>query len=122
MLFAVMYVESRFRTGVISPRGAYGLMQVTVDAVADSAEYCHFPVVSNMDEMLLAQTNIKYGSCYLKKLWTETGGDLDRTLIIYNGGYRSLTFYDRGGNVPNETANYILQVRRALNICSKLEK
>lgn len=115
--YAVMYVETRFNHKAVSNRDAYGLMQLTSEAVQDAAQFCHLPVVE-MNSLLIPSTNVKYGTCYLNKLLTEFDGDWEKTLIVYNGGYYQLTRYLEGRTMTNETANYVLQIHRVLRVCS----
>ena len=117
-LFAVIYVESRFNKAALSPQQAYGLMQMTLVAVQDAEIHCKLKPVLNMEHLFDSATNIRYGSCYLKKLLDEMDGDWTRTLIAYNGGYKQLTKYDKGEMIVSETANYVLRVERARRICN----
>lgn len=112
-LLSVIYVESRFNKNAHSHADAIGLMQMTVPAVTDAVRHCNLKAVIDMDHLLDSATNIRYGSCYLKKLLDEVDGDWTRALIAYNGGYKQLTRYDNGETIVTETANYVLQVHRA---------
>lgn len=117
-MLSVIYVESRFNRNAHSEKDAMGLMQLTIPAVEDAVKHCNLRPVLDMEHMLDSATNIRYGSCYLKKLLEDMDGDWTRTLIVYNGGYKQLTRYDRGESIVPETANYVIQVNRALNtIC-----
>lgn len=116
---AVMYVETRFNHASVSDKQAYGLMQMTAEAVTDAAQFCKLPSVT-MQDMLIPATNIKYGTCYLQKLLKEFDGDWDKALIAYNGGYRQLTYYMDGRSMTKETANYLAQVRRVLKLCGEV--
>lgn len=115
-LMAVMYVESRFNPDAVSPKGAHGLLQMTPPAVLDAALECNLAPVP-IESLLDPATNVRFGSCYLRQVLQEQKGNLDRALIVYNGGYRQLIRYDQGLPIANETAQYILQVRRALDVC-----
>lgn len=117
-VLSVMYQESRFNRTALSSADAYGLMQMTVPAVEDAVRHCKLKPLSDMSKLHDSYTNVKYGTCYLKKLNDEMGGDWTRTLIAYNGGYVALAKYDKGDSINNETSNYVLLVNRALNnIC-----
>lgn len=113
-LFSVMYVESRFNRQAISHADAYGLMQMTRVAVEEAVKHCNLRPLGDMNKLHDSVTNVKYGSCYLKKMLDEVDGDWTRALILYNGGYRQLTKYDNGETIAHETANYVLLVHRAL--------
>lgn len=121
-LYAVIYVESHFNKRALSPQQAYGLMQLTDGAVRDAVEHCGLRPVPDMEHLFDSVTNIRYGTCYLKKLLDDTEGDWTRTLILYNGGYKALTRYDRGDTINYETANYVLLVERARRICTNPTK
>lgn len=116
-VYAVAWVESAFNPRAVSPKQAYGLLQITRVAMMEAAAYCHIPVVKDMTRLLEPITNVKYGSCYLKFLTEQTDTYLG-ALILYNGGYRALALYEKGLNVPNETAQYVLQVQRIRRLCS----
>ena len=117
-MLAVIYVESGFETWAVSEVGAAGLMQVTNIAVKDTMNHCGLPHVTS-DQLHNPATNIKYGTCYLNHMLNKMDGDWTKALIIYNGGYRQLTKYQKGETITLETSNYVLKVNRAFNICSK---
>lgn len=118
-LLSIIYVESRFNKLAVSPMEARGLMQMTEIAVKEVVVSCSsLKPLGDISRLHDSVTNVKYGSCYLQKLYTEMDGDWTRTLITYNGGYRALQQYDKGNAINHETANYVLHVQRTLNtIC-----
>ena len=118
-LLSSIYVESRFNKLAVSSMEARGLMQMTEIAVKDAVVSCSsLKPLGDISKLHDSVTNVKYGSCYLKKLFTEMDGDWTRTLITYNGGYRALQQYDKENAINHETANYVLHVQRTLNtIC-----
>jgi hypothetical protein len=120
-LLSIIYVESKFNKLAISPALAYGLMQMTEIAVREAAGNCpSLRMLGDMSKLHDSYTNVKYGSCFLKKLLTDMDGDWTRTLIAYNGGYRALQDYDKGVQMNKETANYVLLVERARkSICQR---
>lgn len=115
-MLAIIYVESGFNKHAKSAADAHGLMQMTEIAVKDAVKHCNLKPV-NMNNLFDSYTNIRYGTCYLRKLLKETGGDWDRALIAYNGGYMQLQRHDRGESIVSETANYVLKVKRAMKLC-----
>ncbi len=119
-MFAVIFVESRFNRDALSPKQAYGLMQMTMPAVIDAAQRCNLRVPMDMSHLFDSVTNVKFGSCYLKKVLDDADGDWTRALILYNGGLRQLRKYDAGDSIVTETANYVLQVERALRLCETM--
>lgn len=117
-LVAMMYVESSFNPDAISSRDAYGILQLTQDAVTDAADHCGLPR-TDVHAMLLPKFGVEYGSCYVRKLYREQDGDWTRILIVYNAGYKSLTRYLEGGTLPNETAEYLFRIHSSLHKCSE---
>lgn len=89
-------------------------MQMTPIAVEQASADCGLAVVAEHDKMHDRTTNIRYGTCYLSQLLEEMEGNWTETLIVYNGGYLQLQKYRSGGNMVQETSNYVLQVERAL--------
>jgi soluble lytic murein transglycosylase-like protein len=114
-LLSLIYVESRFNRLAISDAGAYGYTQITKPAVLDAAAYCGLS--KNPKNWYDTNINIKYGSCYLQKLIKETG-DWTSALVVYNGGYKQLTKYQKGEQMLPETSNYVLQVLRVEALCN----
>lgn len=114
-LVSLIYVESRFNSKAVSGKGARGVMQITPIAVTEAAQHCKLPLVPKDIHDL--NTNIQYGSCYLMRMLDHAEGDWTKALILYNGGYRSLTKYEKGDSLNNETANYTLQVHRVRQLC-----
>lgn len=121
LLLAMTFVESRFDPSALSGAGARGLLQLTDLAVLEAVQECHLSPVLSVLDLNNRGLNIRLGSCYLRKLLRETGGDQDRALVIYNGGYRQLLRYDQGQQIASETANYLIQVNRALHLCRGLD-
>jgi hypothetical protein len=117
-LLAVISVESNFNPRAHSTAEAYGLMQMTEVAVSSATGYCDLRPLRRMELLYEPSTNVRYGSCYLSEVLAISGGDLTRALIFYNGGGKQLSRYDRGDRIVTETANYVLQVRRALTVCT----
>lgn len=121
-MLSIMYVESGFNRKAISHADAYGLMQMTRIAVEEAVHKgnCNLRPLGDMNKLHDSVTNVKYGTCFLKKINDEMNGDWRRTLILYNGGYNALLRFEKGQNIPLETANYILKVEKALiEICRK---
>jgi len=119
-LMAIIYVESKFNRDAISPAGARGLMQLMEIAVKEAVGSCSFRPLGDINKLHDSYTNVKYGSCFLSKLYRDMEGDWTRTLIAYNGGYRALAEYDKGNSINHETSNYVLKVKRAVQtICRK---
>jgi len=107
LLHAVMAVESGFRPGAISQKGAMGLMQL----MPDTARMMYVRDVWSPEE------NIDGGARYLRVLANQYGGDLMKTLAAYNAGPEAVK---RAGGVPSypETQEY---VRKVLGIYEQLK-
>jgi soluble lytic murein transglycosylase-like protein len=97
-----MEQESQFRPGVVSPKGARGLMQLMPGTAA------HFGVRKPFDPA----ENIMGGTKYLKKLLENFNGRVDLVLAGYNAGEGAVLKY--GGNVPpyRETRNYVQRISK----------
>ena len=103
LVLAIMWQESRFKPNCVSPVGAYGLMQLmpgTMKELGISREH-------SWEENIHA--GVRY-ICWLKKRVDS----LDHVLIAYNWGIGNLRKYTSGqvSNLPRETANYIVQVKK----------
>jgi len=99
---AVIQVESAWQPGVVSSKGAMGLMQL-MPATAE-----HFGVA----HLFFIDENIRGGVHYLSDLLRLFPNDLPRTLAAYNAGENAVFKY---AGVPpyNETMTY---VKRALTV------
>lgn len=108
LVHAVIYVESRYRHGAISPKGAVGLMQVLPDTAARYGlrEAVHTP-----------KSNIKAGTLYLRDLMLMFDNRLDLVLAAYNAGEGAVKKYSRQIPPYPETRNYVKAVmaKYALN-------
>ena len=124
LVFAHTLQESRFRRDVVSPAGAYGLMQI-MPALAKG--YARDHGVS-IDRATLAKpsTNMELGQSYLEKLRDQscTGGLLPKVIAAYNAGPLPVQLWNAltkdGGDpllymesIPYwETRGYVLTVLR----------
>lgn len=92
LVFALIEVESNFRSDAISSAGARGLMQV-MPFWTD--------LLSNGDarQLFEPRVNIRYGCLILRHYLDKENGNLDRALARYNGSLGSMTYpnlvYDR---------------------------
>jgi soluble lytic murein transglycosylase len=86
LVFAHALQESQFRTRVISPAGARGLMQVRPGTAGDMArDRGLFFSASDLDS---PSVNLEYGQSYMEKLrdLSTTGGLLPKVIAAYNAG------------------------------------
>jgi len=89
LVFAHALQESRFRRDVVSPAGAYGLMQIRPAAAIDIAR-ARGQTDQTYDRAALTRpsTNIEIGQSYLEQLRDQpaTGGLLPKVIAAYNAG------------------------------------
>jgi peptidoglycan lytic transglycosylase len=85
LVAAVIYAESHFRDGQISPAGALGLMQLTPETaryIARKSGGTQFV----LEDLASPQVNIAYGAYYLRYLLERYGDNEAFALAAYNGG------------------------------------
>jgi soluble lytic murein transglycosylase-like protein len=99
LLHAVMAVESGFRPGAVSEKGAIGLMQLMPATARDMY----------VQDVWSPEENIDGGARYLRILANRYEGDLVKTLAAYNAGPEAVK---RAGGVPSypETQEYVSKV------------
>ncbi len=98
LLKAVIEVESGFRTDVVSPAGAQGLMQL-MPLTADSLD---------VEDPFDPDQNVRAGARLLRQLSDRFAGDLERTVAAYYAGASAVR---RAGGPPDEaTAAYVRKV------------
>ena len=85
LLAAVIYAESRFRDGQVSPAGAQGLMQLTPETARFIARKSGGTAFV-LDDLATPQVNISYGAWYLRYLLERYGGNRPFALAAYNAG------------------------------------
>ena len=124
LVYAHALQESRFRREVVSPAGAYGIMQVMPAAATDIARAKGV----TLDRAALSNpsTNIEVGQSYLEKLRDQpgTGGLLPKVIAAYNAGPQPVALWNtivRDGGDPLlyiesipfwETRGYVMTVLR----------
>ena len=127
LVYAVIKTESGFDSSAVSGKGAIGLMQMmpaTFEWLTDDIlrEYLGIGMLYD------PETNIKYGTYYLSRLYNRFG-DWDTALAAYNGGEGNVSewlkdkkYSDDGirlktDKIPDEfseTKNYVKKVNKAL--------
>lgn len=100
LVLAVIHAESGFRVDAVSPRNAYGLMQL----IPETAE--RFGVRNVFDP----KENIRGGMRYLRWLLSYFEGDVQLALAAYNAGEGAVT---RHGGIPpyRETQDYVAKIQ-----------
>ncbi|MDQ2984106.1 MAG: lytic transglycosylase domain-containing protein [Actinomycetota bacterium] len=110
LLAAVIYQESKFRSGARSKSGAVGLMQLqpaTAKGIATHTGGSRFRV----EDLNNPEINIRYGSWYLRHLLDKYGQE--RTaLAAYNAGQQNVDQWraQRRGILFPETKHYVSRV------------
>jgi soluble lytic murein transglycosylase-like protein len=116
---AVIQAESSGRAGIVSPKGAVGLMQVMPDTARELAPKVDPDAVGLNDNELKAylknpDVNRKFGEAYLNQMLERYRGDKEAALIAYNGGPSRADAWLKAGRddkaIPQETANYYKNV------------
>ena len=118
-LGAILWVESAGMPSARSHRDAVGLMQVTAVAAEHAIKLC--PSLtrytnSGVEWWSSSTVNVKVASCYLEYARRYTGSWVG-ALILYNGGFKSLTKFNAGATIPTETGHYVENVLDTINQC-----
>ncbi len=111
LLLAVIKIESRFRPGLRSSRGALGFMQVKPIAVKQIKP--SLPANKKLKEKLRHDfaLNIRLGSAYLNYLLERYEGNVVKALGAYNLG--PARFEKRYRKRPNKKTKYVKKVLAA---------
>lgn len=124
LVYAHALQESRFQQTVVSPAGAYGLMQIMPAAATDIARAKGITI--DRSALSRPSTNIEVGQSYLEKLrdMPTTGGLLPKVIAAYNAGPSPVEAWNvtsRDGGDPLlyiesipywETRGYVMTVLR----------
>src|SRR3990167_8228673 len=116
----VMYTESHFNKDATSRVGARGLMQIMPATGASIAKRVGDNSY-NVDKLFDPETNIRYGSWYLRYLM-DNYGEINAVLAGYNGGGAVGDRYvvSREAGIPNETKGFIRKVNFAMNMYASI--
>lgn len=103
LIEAVVWQESRWREGAISPAGARGLAQLMPGTARDLGVDPDDPIA-----------NLEGGARYLREQLDRFDGDLERALAAYNAGPGRVT---RAGGIPKirETQVYVASIMGRLS-------
>jgi len=113
LVCAVIYTESRFNFDSVSGAGATGLMQIMPATGAGIAQRLGEPTGNLLDP----DTNIRYGTTYLREQLDQYNNDLDLVLASYNaGGGRAVAWRLYGEALPRETVGFIAKVKNTKNM------
>jgi soluble lytic murein transglycosylase len=126
LVYAIMREESTYRPQVESPAGALGLMQIippTGTRIADTLGVSAFAPELLFDP----QTNIRFGTYYLKYLMGLFDGSMPLAIAAYNAGPDAVSdWITRYGHLPDdafvdsvpysETRRYLRKVLRSWRV------
>jgi soluble lytic murein transglycosylase-like protein len=101
---AVAWQESKFRSDVISPKGAIGIMQLMPATARQLGVNPNDP-----------RQNIYGGVAYLSMLLTRFNGDARLALAAYNAGPEAVAQY-RGIPPFRETQNYVKSIAERISL------
>lgn len=103
LLEAVVWQESRWRTGAVSPVGARGLAQLMPGTARDLGVNPHNP-----------SANLEGGARYLRMQLDAFGGDVEKALAAYNAGPGRVA---AAGGIPaiRETREYVAAIMARLS-------
>lgn len=128
VIYSIIKVESDFETGAASGAGAVGLMQIMPDTFTEMT----VELGENLNPATRydPETNIKYGTYYLSKLYLQFG-TWDEVYAAYNAGPTKVSewlkdkkYSANGKNLDEipfkETEDYVKKVNKADEIYKKL--
>jgi soluble lytic murein transglycosylase-like protein len=110
LVAALIHVESAFNPRAVSPKGAYGLMQLLPETARRFG-------LNRKKDLLDPKKNLEAGVSYLKWLANRFGGDAEKILAAYNAGEGAV---QRFGGIPpyQETQNYVQKIFGLLGFSS----
>jgi soluble lytic murein transglycosylase len=76
--------ESHYESGIVSPAGAIGLMQLMPTTARTQARKSAIPFAA--DDLFEPRANLQIGISHIAELMTEFGGDTSLVLAAYNAG------------------------------------
>jgi len=128
IIYSTIKVESGFDSSARSSAGAIGLMQI----MPDTFRYLMAEVKEDYKADLIygPETNIRFGTYYLSKLYLKYG-NWDTVFAAYNGGTTNVDGwlkdkeYSEDGktlkNIPfPETENYVVKMNKAIEVYMRL--
>lgn len=127
LIYAVIKCESNFKTDANSHAGAVGLMQLTEETFNDIGKMLDVDDKAFRIDAYDAETNIRYGTRYLKYLLEFFRGDKMAAIAAYNAGMGNVGKW-KSANEPlelddirfEETLEYVKRVLDAEEYYSEL--
>jgi hypothetical protein len=104
---AVVFVESRYDSGVVGRAGEIGLMQV----MPETAAMLGFK--GSNAELAKPEINVHYGVIYLAEAWRLAQGDLCKALMKYRAGHGEETMTARSVIYCNRARNRLVAMNSA---------
>ncbi len=86
LIAALVRAESSGRVGIVSEKGALGLLQLMHPTAVERAQVLGLPAPTPEELLTDARLNLRLGANYLAHLIRWQGGDLERALVAYNTG------------------------------------
>jgi soluble lytic murein transglycosylase-like protein len=110
LVAALIHVESAFNARAVSPKGAYGLMQLLPETARRFG-------LNKKKDLFDPRKNLEAGVRYLKWLADRFGGDTQKILAAYNAGEGAV---ERFGGIPpyQETQSYVQKIFGLLGFSS----
>ena len=107
LAFAHTLQESNFRTAVVSPAGARGLMQIMPAAARDHA--AKLGVRGSASDLSKPEVNLAFGQEHLEMLRDSgaTQGKLPKIMAAYNAGLRPISRWNSEINDKNDPLLYM---------------
>ncbi len=129
LLAAVIYAESKFDPDAVSTAGAVGLMQVLPQTAKELAG--RMGIEYDEKKLYDPETNIAYGSYYLKYLYNNLGKNWKTALAAYNAGIGRVkswledpAYSDDGVTLKSipfkETRDYVEKIEKSKSKYKKL--
>lgn len=119
LVAAVIFHESRFNADSVSRMGAIGLMQLMPTTASSIARNLGEDFKVSM--LYEPETNIRYGTWYLKNLSDRYQGNFDLVLAAYNGGPAVADRWLEARAAPyGETASFISSVKKTESMYAKI--
>lgn len=102
VVYALIHQESRYRPAVVSPADAVGLMQIIPQTGYEIAKDLGAETF-DLDDLYNPETNIHFGTYYLRKVLDKFDQKLPYALASYNAGPDVVKKWVRNkGNLPDE--------------------
>jgi soluble lytic murein transglycosylase len=130
LVTSIVKVESNFFRRARSRVGAMGLMQLMPSTARELGPELGYTDLSKID-LEDPNTNIRFGSLYIKKLYTEFDGNLILTIAAYNAGKNKVRSWQiqnplvavEYSDIPyKETRNYVHNVLRTYKWLQRIQK